>query len=151
VKLPLRKGISDMLTTGTSRRKVVLVVCLLGLALAGCGSGGGVLVGPPSTPTHAPYHLDASVRRQCSWQNNGPATCAVYITNQADSNFTFNWQATSSPGGAIFSPDSGSLAPGETSDMITVISPTTICPITFRFVDSQTQLEADSQFNPCDG
>jgi hypothetical protein len=140
-----------MLTTRTSRHKVVLVVCLLGLALAGCGSSGGVLAGPSSTPTHGTYHLDATVNRHCSWQNNGPATCEVSITNQADSNFTFNWQATSSPGGAIFSPNSGSLAPGETSGQITVISPTSICPITFRFVDTQTQLEADSQFNPCDG
>ena len=140
-----------MITVPTSRREAMLVVCLLGLALAACGSPGPASAVPISTPTHASYHLDASVNRHCSWQDNGPATCEVYVTNKADSNFTFNWQATSSPQGASFSPESGSLAPGETSSLITVTSPTSICPITFRFVDSQSQLEADSMFNPCSG
>jgi hypothetical protein len=130
----------------------VPLVCLLAMALAGCGAiGHGATATATAVPTQITYHLDASVRRNCRWQNNGPATCEVYVTNKADSNFTFHWQATSSPLGASFSPASGSLTPGQTSHVITVISPTTICPITFRFVDTQHQLEADSQFNPCTG
>jgi hypothetical protein len=121
------------------------------MTLAACGAAGQSTPAPTPTasPTQIIYHLDADVRRSCNWQNNGPATCQVYVTVKPDTNFTFSWQAISSPSGASFSPDSGSLAPGETSDLITVISPTMFCPITFRFVDTQHQLEADSQFNPC--
>jgi hypothetical protein len=131
---------------------LVVMVALAATAVAGCGTPPRASAPPTAAPPHAPYHLDASVERHCSWVNQGPATCQVYITNQTDSNFTFEWRATSTPLGATFAPASGSLAPGETSELITVTSPTVICPITFRFVDAQRQLEADSVFNaPCTG
>lgn len=146
------KGIGNMIARHSPNLAGILVVCLLAVALAGCSGGRQAAALSTVTPTQINYHLDASVQRQCSWVNDGPATCHIYVTNQADSNFTFEWRATSSPLGASFSPGAGSLAPGETSGMITVISPTTICPITFRFVDTQRHLEADSAFNaPCTG
>jgi hypothetical protein len=130
-----------------------VLTCFLAVSLGGCGSG---QVGPTPTATQPQptataftYRLDVDVNRNCRWQNRQPATCQVSITNKADSNSTFTWQASSSPAGATFSPNSGSVAPGATSGLITVISPTTYCPIKFRFVDTQAQFEADSMFNPC--
>lgn len=132
----------------TMSRGVVLMVCLLALALPGCGNIGGkpsITVTPTATPI--PYHLVSSIRQNCIWTDFGPATCKVFVTNKPDSNFTFEWRGESDPPAATFSPASGSLAPGQTSGLITVRFDSTICPITLRFVDTQHQLESDSKFN----
>jgi hypothetical protein len=141
----LRNGASNMVTTSNASRIAVILACFLAVTLAGCGAGGKAT----ATSTQFIPHLDSSISHDCSWYTGHPATCKVYITSHADSNFTFNWLGMSSPAGASFTPSSGSVAPGQTSGLITVVSPTSYCPITFRFVDLVHSMEADSVFNPC--
>ncbi len=99
-----------------------------------------------TTPTQTSYHMQSQTHSSCQWGTGRPAVCQIQITNESTSNVTFDWVGTSSPAGASFSPDSGSIPPGTTSGTITVTDPF-ICPMTFQFVDRSHTLEIDSVFN----
>jgi len=126
--------------TSTMIAVYALLVCFGLIALAGCSVGP---LGPQS------YTFIYTTDRHCSWGTGQQAVCQYTISNDAKSNVTFEWKGASSPVGATFSPDSGSIAPGATSDTITVTDPF-LCPITFQFVDAGHNLRIDSTFNdPC--
>ena len=128
-------------------------IMLAGLGLlvtAGCGASAGGAGPSSSTPTAtAVSQLYTHTQRSCSWGSGRPATCQYHITNQPQSNITFAWVGTSTPAGASFSPPSGSIAPGETTGVISVTDPF-ICPITFQFVDTTHGVKVEFVFkDPC--
>ncbi|MFD7877744.1 hypothetical protein ACFV5G_27210 [Streptomyces sp. NPDC059766] len=83
--------------------------------------------------------LDTHESESCHWATGEAAVCIVTITNDPTSTVTFNWHGVSDPSGATFDPDHGSIAPGHTSDPITVTDPF-ICPITLIFQDDDRDL-----------
>jgi hypothetical protein len=119
------------------------ILTLTGSSLFGVATAAGV------TYHQQAYSLYTHTESNCSWGTGRPAVCQYQITNDSRSNVTFVWHATTSPGGVSITPDSGSIAPGETSPVITMTDPF-LCPVTIRFVDSEHNLEVDSVFNsPC--
>ncbi len=136
------EGSATMQRQRSRRRRAVfaLVMSLGVMMLAGCSVG-------PIGAQPAEFHY--SIHRDCSWGTGQAAVCQFTITNEASSNMTFEWTGASSPAGATFSPASGSVAIGATSDTITATDPF-LCPITFQFVDSSHNVKAESLFNsPC--
>lgn len=66
--------------------------------------------------------------------NNGPqiTQCHVTLMTSPRSQHWFRWQfVSSSPAGAVFSPDSGTLKLGEKSqDVLVTFAPSAACPVT---------------------
>ncbi|MFD8650458.1 hypothetical protein [Streptomyces mirabilis] len=93
--------------------------------------------------------FDNHASEHCQWETGKAAVCTVTITNKRTSTVTFDWHGVSDPPGATFAPDHGSIAPGHTSDPITVTDPF-ICPITLIFQDDDRHLQVTYDFNdPC--
>lgn len=100
----------------------------------------------PATTRRAEWPPERTSTLSLPWWTGQQAVCQYTISNDPKSSVTFEWKGASSPAGATFSPDSGSIAPGATSDTITVTDPF-LCPVTFQFVDAGHNLRIDSMFN----
>jgi FtsP/CotA-like multicopper oxidase with cupredoxin domain len=116
---------------------------LLSLNLAGSLTFGATVDSSVRVFNYSTYH-------ECSWGTGRPTVCAFTLTNQPESTVTLHWTGVSRPGGATFQPGSGTLAPGETSQQITVTAGYA-CPIVFAFRDEDQDLEINYRFDgSCD-
>jgi hypothetical protein len=92
--------------------------------------------------------LNLKYTSNCHASTGQPTTCTVTLTNDSSSTGDFNWSATSSVGGVVFDPSSGTLSAGASSDPINATIPAGECPFKLTFSDSGgTSIDVNS--NTC--
>lgn len=84
-----------------------------------------------------PKVLHLKYTSNCQAATGQPTTCTVVLTNDSSSTGDFNWTASSSVGGVVFDPSSGTVSPGASSDPIKATIPEGECPFTLAFADSE--------------